>query len=60
LEWKNISSILAGPTLVGGTPEYLNCTPKYENGIFELSNIQSREEIAYHFVDTKSTNLYNL
>ena len=60
LEWKNISSTLAGPALVGGTPEYLNCTPKYENGVFELSNIQSREEIAYHFVDTKSTNLYNL
>ena len=60
LEWKNISSTLAGPTLVGGTPEYLNCTPNYKNGIFELSNIQSREEIVYHFVDTKSTNLYNL
>lgn len=60
LEWKNIDSTFAGPTLAGGTPEYKNCTPKYEDDVFKISNINSKEEIAYHFVDTNSTNLYNL
>lgn len=60
LEWKNIDSTFAGPTLAGGTPEYKNCAPKYEDDVFKLSSINSKEEIAYHFVDANSTNLYNL